>query len=59
MCDLNGPFKLCTCSDKIDKEKPHWILKFVCSSTALIPKRNKTIPEIKIKCFKSFFIHLG
>ena len=28
MCDINGPFKLCTCSDKIDKEKPHWVLKY-------------------------------
>ena len=27
MCDLKGPFKLCTCSDKIDKKKPHWILE--------------------------------
>ena len=27
MCDLNGPFKLCTCSGRIDKKKPHWILE--------------------------------
>lgn len=27
MCDLNGPFKLCTCSGKIDKKKPYWVLK--------------------------------
>jgi len=27
MCDLNGPFKLCTCSSEIDYSKPHWILK--------------------------------
>ena len=27
MCDLKGPFKLCTCSGKIDKKKPHWILE--------------------------------
>ncbi len=26
MCDLNGPFRLCSCSDKIDYTKPHWIL---------------------------------
>lgn len=26
MCDLNGPFKLCTCESEIDKTKPHWIL---------------------------------
>lgn len=26
MCDLNGPFKLCTCSSIIDFSKPHWIL---------------------------------
>ena len=27
MCDINGPFKLCTCSEKIDKKKPYWVLK--------------------------------
>ena len=27
MCDLNGPFRLCTCSDNIDYTKPHWILR--------------------------------
>ena len=27
MCDLNGPFRLCTCSSDIDYTKPHWILK--------------------------------
>ncbi len=27
MCDLNGPFTLCTCSEKIDKTSPHWILE--------------------------------
>ena len=27
MCDLNGPFRLCTCSDDIDYSKPHWILR--------------------------------
>ena len=26
MCDLNGPFKFCTCSGKIDKKKPYWVL---------------------------------
>tara|TARA_Y100001935_G_C17091694_1_gene401488 strand:- start:134 stop:370 length:237 start_codon:yes stop_codon:yes gene_type:complete len=26
MCKI-GEFKLCTCSDKIDKSKPHWILE--------------------------------
>lgn len=29
MCDVNGPFKLCTCSKEVDKNKPHWILKSV------------------------------
>ena len=28
MCDVNGPFKLCTCSKKIDKSKPYWVLKY-------------------------------
>ena len=27
MCDVNGPFILCTCSEKIDKKKPYWVLK--------------------------------
>ena len=27
MCDLNGPFKLCSCSSDVDYSKPHWILK--------------------------------
>lgn len=27
MCDLNGPFKLCSCSSDIDYSKPHWILR--------------------------------
>ena len=26
MCDLNGPFKLCTCKSPINRRKPHWIL---------------------------------
>ena len=26
MCDVNGPFKLCTCGSKVDKLKPYWIL---------------------------------
>ena len=26
MCDLNGPFKLCSCADEIDLSKPHWKL---------------------------------
>ena len=27
MCDVNSQFKLCTCSEKIDKKKPYWVLK--------------------------------
>ena len=27
MCDLNGPFQLCSCSSDIDYTKPHWILR--------------------------------
>lgn len=27
MCDVNGQFKLCTCSKKVDKNKPYWLLK--------------------------------
>lgn len=26
MCDVNGPFKLCTCENKVDRNKPHWNL---------------------------------
>ena len=27
MCDLNGPFRLCSCSADVDYTKPHWILR--------------------------------
>ncbi|MGB2129673.1 MAG: hypothetical protein ACPHXR_09380 [Flavicella sp.] len=27
MCDLSGPFKLCTCDDDIDENKPYWCLE--------------------------------
>ena len=26
MCDINGPFKLCTCESNVDRSKPHWVL---------------------------------
>ena len=26
MCDINGPFKLCTCESAVDRTKPHWVL---------------------------------
>ena len=26
MCDLNGPFKVCTCESIADRSKPHWVL---------------------------------
>jgi hypothetical protein len=26
MCDVNGPFKLCTCDTTVDRTKPHWVL---------------------------------
>ena len=26
MCNLNGPFRLCTCSSNLDYSEPHWIL---------------------------------
>jgi len=32
MCDLNGPFRLCTCSSDIDYTKPHWILRMNTTS---------------------------
>lgn len=32
MCDLIKHFKLCTCSEKIDKNKPHWVLERVTSN---------------------------
>jgi len=32
MCDVNGPFKLCTCSEKINKKKPYWVLERVSSN---------------------------
>ena len=27
MCNIIDGFKLCTCNDKVDKSKPHWILE--------------------------------
>lgn len=27
MYDINGQFKVCTCSEKVDKKKPRWVLK--------------------------------
>lgn len=27
MCDLNGPFKLCACSEEVDYSRPHWMLQ--------------------------------
>lgn len=27
MCEFGDKFKLCTCSDGIDKSKPHWVLE--------------------------------
>ena len=26
MCDINGPFKLCSCESDVDRSKPHWVL---------------------------------
>jgi hypothetical protein len=26
MCDVTGPFKLCTCESSVDESKPHWVL---------------------------------
>jgi len=26
MCDINGPFKLCTCESSVDRSKSHWVL---------------------------------
>jgi len=26
MCEIFKEYKLCTCSDKIDKTKPYWVL---------------------------------
>ena len=27
MCSIIGEFKLCTCSKKIDKSKPYWVIE--------------------------------
>ena len=32
MCDLNGPFRLCTCSSDIDYTKAHWVLRMNTTS---------------------------
>ena len=36
MCNPLGPFKLCTCSEKIDKNKPHWILRTQAVDTGMV-----------------------
>ena len=41
MCNIIGEFKLCTCSKKIDKSKPYWVIE------RLIKDENK-ISEIYI-----------
>ena len=27
MCSANGPFKLCTCNQQIDRSNPYWLLR--------------------------------
>lgn len=36
MCDVNGPFKLCTCDSDLDRKKPHWILHRFIQSREVI-----------------------
>ena len=36
MCDVNGPFKLCTCDSDLDRKKPHWILHRIIQSREVI-----------------------
>lgn len=56
MCDLTGPFKLCTCNNDVDENTPHWILRqnadlenieTISIKGTLIP--NFTIPFLDIE----------
>ena len=38
MCDVNGKFKLCTYSEKVDKKKPYWVLKSKEMEAQMEPK---------------------
>lgn len=50
MCDINGPFKLCTCDDKVDKNKPHWILK-----KSIVNSHEEVVGSVKEPKHEDFF----
>lgn len=46
MCDVNGPFKLCTCDASVDKTKPHWILhRYIQSKEVLLGVGQFNFPD--------------
>ena len=50
MCDIIDGFKLCTCKDKVDKSKPHWILE------RLIKKENIIRDDVLIGILSPYYI---
>lgn len=44
MCDLNGPFKLCSCESTVNRSKPHWILH----QTLILKNEENTIMGLLI-----------
>ena len=49
MCNIIDGFKLCTCSDKVDKSKPHWVLE------RLIKKEDKIQDEVLIGILSPYY----
>ena len=49
MCNTIDGFKLCTCSDKVDKSKPHWILE------RLIKKEDKIRGDVLIGILSAYY----
>lgn len=58
MCDINGPFHLCTCESAVDRSKPHWVLhrqlrsrkKIEIMGEFSIPDPYTTISERSLQC---------
>ncbi len=46
MCDLDGPFKFCSCSGKINKKKPYWVLNKSVRKEELLIIDDNDIDEI-------------
>jgi hypothetical protein len=54
MCNINGPFKLCTCAEKVDRTKPHWILHRYLQSKEIDPDYGFEFRKGKWKMLEPF-----